>query len=154
MQKLIKNNVWSDFVCRCSFLYTVTTALHLRPVPVEEIPSVMLLNMTQSTKTKNETFWNQLFNESIIWIHINNSNNWSNFLKYCLKHIHNWNTSLWCCIYYCISLVESWLFLWREADPESIMQWDEAEINGLVQERCNSIANALELHLSGTKPSK
>ena len=28
------------------------------------------------------------------------------------------------------------------------------EIDGLVQERCNSIANALELHISYTNPSK
>ena len=30
----------------------------------------------------------------------------------------------------------------------------ERQIYGLVQERCNSIANALELHLSCTNPSK
>ena len=29
---------------------------------------------------------------------------------------------------------------------------DEYDIDGLVQERCNSIANALELHLSCTNP--
>ena len=29
----------------------------------------------------------------------------------------------------------------------------QGDIDGLIQERCNSIANALELRLSGTNPS-
>ena len=36
----------------------------------------------------------------------------------------------------------------------SIADWFKHKIGGLVQERCNSIANALELRLSCTKPSK
>ena len=34
-----------------------------------------------------------------------------------------------------------------------VSQWLGTYFNGLVQERCNSIANALELHLSCTNPS-
>ena len=32
--------------------------------------------------------------------------------------------------------------------------WGQGQIDGLVQERCNSIANALELRLSCTNSSK
>ena len=32
------------------------------------------------------------------------------------------------------------------------IQYTKPNIDGLVQERCNSIAKALELHLSVTKP--
>ena len=47
------------------------------------------------------------------------------------------------------------LFVWqlRRINPVFYMMITCLDIDGLVQERCNSIVNALELHLSCTNPS-
>ena len=47
---------------------------------------------------------------------------------------------LWGCLHECFG------------EKFTVLYWDE--IDGLGQKRCNSIANALELHLSCTNPSK
>ena len=48
--------------------------------------------------------------------------------------------------------VKIWLGV-SETDVQSIVLYNWRQIDGLVQEGCNSIANALELPFSCTKPS-